>query len=91
MKYAVVQTNTFKKSLRRMVKRGKDKGKLLAVVSILASGEPLPPEYRGHALAGDLVGLRDCHIENDWVLLYFIQGDVLTLTLADTGTHSDLF
>ena len=45
-----------------------------------------------HSLSGDLEGLCDCHIENDWVLFYFYTttGE-LVLTLSDTGTHSDLF
>ena len=42
MKYAVVQTKRFRKSLKKMLRRGKDIGKLEAVVQILASGEPLP-------------------------------------------------
>ena len=60
------------------------------VVRMLAMGETLPPKYRDHALSGNLIGLRDCHIENDWVLLYYIQDGVLVLSLADTGTRSDL-
>ncbi len=90
MKYAVIQTTRFKKSLKRMLKRGKDGSKLERVVSLLAHGETLPPQYRDHALAGNLAPLRDCHIENDWVLLYEIRNDMLILLLADTGTHSDL-
>jgi mRNA interferase YafQ len=74
-----------------MLQRGKDIGKLNKVVSMLANGETLPPKYRDHALSGDLAGLRDCHIESDWLLLYYIEHDVLVLTLTDTGTHSDLF
>lgn len=91
MKYEVVQTQTFKKSLKRMLRRGKDQKKIYNVIALLAQGEPLPPQYRDHALTGNLLGLRDCHIENDWVLLYYIQESVLVLTLSDTGTHSDLF
>ncbi len=90
MKYRVYRTSRFRKSFKKMLKRGKDVAKLEAVVQILAMGETLPPQYRDHALTGDLAGLRDCHIENDWVLFYKIQGDILILTLADTGTHSDL-
>ena len=73
-----------------MLKRGKDIGKIADVVRRLANGETLPPQFRDHALAGNLAGLRDCHVENDWVLLYYIEQDVLVLVLADTGTHSDL-
>lgn len=90
MKYTVKTTSRFRKSLKSMLKRGKDGNKLVAVVRLLATGTPLPPSCRDHALSGRLTGLRDCHIENDWVLLYFIRDDILVLTLADTGTHSDL-
>ena len=91
MKYTVRRTKKFRKELKKMLKRGADVSKLETVVNILASGEPLPPQYRDHALTGNLTGLRDCHIENDWLLLYTIQDDVLVLTLTRTGFHADLF
>ena len=92
MKYGIRKTARYRKSLKKMLKRGKDIKKISAVVRILAMGETLPPQYRDHALSGDLEGLRDCHIENDWVLLYFYTttGE-LVLMLSDTGTHADLF
>ncbi len=91
MKYEVVKLKRFRKNLKKMLRRGKDINKLETVVSMLARGEPLPAKYKDHALSGDLEGLRDCHIENDWVLLYYIEDNVLVLTLTDTGTHADLF
>ena len=91
MKYDVIRTAKFRKELKKMLKRGADVAKLETVVSILASGETLPPQYHDHALTGNLAGLRDCHIENDWLLLYTIQDDVLVLTLTRTGSHADLF
>ena len=90
MKYTVKATSRFKKSVKLMEKRGKSRAKLLEVVNKLAMGETLPPQNRDHALTGNLIGFRDCHIENDWVLIYKIQNDVLVLTLTDTGSHSDL-
>ena len=92
MKYGIRKTARYRKSLKKMLKRGKDIKKISAVVRMLAMGETLPPKHKDHALSGDLDGLRDCHIENDWVLLYFYTttGE-LVLTLTDTGTHSDLF
>lgn len=91
MKYTVRRTSRFRKELKAVLKRGKDVEKLLTVVNILASGETLPPQYKDHALTGDMAGYRDCHIENDWLLLYAIKDDLLVLTLTRTGTHSDLF
>jgi len=92
MKYRVFQSSRFRKSLKKMLARGKDGAKLEAVVAKLANGETLPPQNKDHALSGNLIGLRDCHIENDWVLLYFYStSGELVLTLTDTGTHSDLF
>ena len=92
MKYKVFRAKRFRKNLKKMLRRGKDVNKLNEVVLKLAQGETLPPKYRDHALSGDLDGLRDCHIENDWVLLYFYTSTgELVLTLTDTGTHSDLF
>ena len=92
MKYGIRKTSRYKKSLMKMLKRGKDIKKISAVVRMLAMGVTLPPQYRDHALSGDLEGLRDCHIENDWVLLYFYTtSGELVLTLTDTGSHADLF
>ena len=92
MKYRVFRATRFRKSLKKMIRRGKDINKINDVILKLAMGETLPPQYRDHALSGDLEGLRDCHIEIDWVLLYFYTANgELVLTLSDTGTHSDLF
>lgn len=90
MKYRIVKTTRYRKELKKMLRRGKDIRKIGAVVKMLAMGETLPPQYHDHALSGDLAGLRDCHIESDWVLLYSIEDDLLVLTLTRTGTHSDL-
>ena len=57
----------------------------------LTAGEPLPEKNRDHALTGDWVGHRECHIQPDWLLVYRVQNDVLVLTLTRTVTHSDLF
>ena len=92
MKYRVFRSKRFRKSLKKMIQRGKDINKINDVILKLANGETLAPKYKDHALSGDLEGLRDCHIENDWVLFYFYTtSGELILTLSDTGTHADLF
>ena len=73
------------------MKRGLKIRLLEDVVAALAMGEPLPEKYKDHALTGNWVGHRECHIQPDWLLVYRIEDDVLVLTLSRTGSHSDLF
>ena len=74
-----------------MKKRGLDISLLDEVVGLLRQGGQLEECCRDHGLTGDLAGFRECHIKPDWLLIYLIENDVLTLTLIDTGSHSDLF
>ncbi len=91
MKYAIIQTSHFKKDLKRAVRRGYDIALLRAVIEKLANGIALAPAHRDHALTGSYAGFRECHVKADWLLVYAIDEGVLVLTLAFTGTHSDLF
>ena len=74
-----------------MQKRGKDMSKLVHILNLLSTGVQLPDENRDHQLTGNLKDFRECHIENDWLLMYRIIEDKLILSATATGTHSDLF
>lgn len=90
-KYTVKPTTQFKKDYKRAMKRGLKIELLEKVVELLAMGEALPEKNRDHELSGNWIGHRECHIQPNWLLVYRIEDDVLVLTLARTGTHSDLF
>ena len=90
-KYTVKTTTLFKKDFKLAMKRGLNVELLENVIALLAMGEPLPAKNKDHALTGNWVGHRECHILPDWLLIYRIEDNVLVLTLARTGTHSDLF
>lgn len=89
--YRIVYTNRMKRDAKLMKKRGKNMNKLASVLSMLASGNPLPKQYRDHQLAGNLQDFRECHIESDWLLLYQLYDDILILSATATGSHADLF
>lgn len=88
-------TTAFKKDYKLAIKRGLKVALLEEVIAMLAMGEELPARYRDHELTGNRSGHRsghrECHIQPDWLLIYRLESDVLVLTLARTGTHSDLF
>ena len=90
MKYTPYYTSKIKKQLRLLEKRGYEMSLFKEVVDMLLDGETLPPKYNDHPLYGGRRGYRDCHIKGDWVLIYKIDKDVLTLVLAETGTHTDI-
>jgi len=91
MKYELILTGRFKKGLKLAKKRGLDIHLLDFIVDKLLNGVPLEEKYRDHELKGKFKGFRECHIQPDWLLIYLVENDVLTLTLVDTGTHADLF
>lgn len=90
MKLDIVLSNRFKKDLKQARKRGYDLDLLNDIVEKLSNREPLPPKNRDHALSGNFIGFRECHIQSDWLLLYRIENEELILFLSRTGTHSDL-
>ena len=91
IKYTIKHTTQFKKDYKLAKKRHLDIDLLKDIITMLANGETLPEKYKDHALSGNWIGHRECHINPDWLLIYRYEDDVLVLTLARTGTHSDLF
>lgn len=89
--YQVKFTTAFKKSYKLMKKRGYDINLINSVINELRQGKTLSKKYRNHQLSGNFSGYYECHIKPDWLLIYYINNNVLTLTMVDTGSHSDLF
>lgn len=90
-KYIVKTTTQFKKDYKLALKRGLRIELLKDIIAALADGEKLPEKNKDHSLTGNWSGYRECHILPDWLLIYRLEDDVLVLTLARTGSHSDLF
>ncbi len=87
----IVWTTQFKRDYKLALKRHLQIDLLDDIIRALSRGETLPEKNKDHALSGAWSGYRECHIQPDWLLVYRIEDDVLVLTLARTGTHSDLF
>ena len=90
-KYIVKTTTQFKNDFKLAKKRGLKMEILREVITVLAMGETLPEKNKDHALTGNWIGHRECHILPKWLLVYQLEDEVLVLTLTRTGTHSDLF
>ena len=71
-KYEVIFSAKFKKSLRKIIKQGKDINKLEPIILNLANKEKLEAKYKNHNLTNDKYyqNCSECHIEPDWLLIY---------------------
>ena len=60
---------------------------------LIANEGPLGPEWLDHALKGDWVGHRECHVGGDFLLAYKLDdsGKVGLVVFVRAGTHADLF
>ena len=90
MMLSLKTTTKFKKDYKRMKKQGKDLSLLQMVINDLLAEKILPEKNRDHALTGNYLGFRECHIQPDWLLIYAVDHGQLVLTASRTGTHSDL-
>lgn len=70
-------------------RRKMDMDRLIAVIESLRNRQPLAARHRDHALTGDWIGFRECHVAPDWLLIYHVEGD--RLFLDRLGSHADLF
>ena len=83
----------FKKDFKLALKRGLKAELLEEVLNFLVQEKELPARYRDHQLTTSkyFQGVRECHIQPDWLLVYKVDKSELILNLLRTGSHSDLF
>lgn len=86
-----IKTTRFEKDRKKALKQHKDFDLLEEVVLELIYERPLDAKYKDHPLSGPWKGCRDCHIQNDWVLIYRIDEKAKTVTFERIGSHSELF
>lgn len=86
-------TPVFKRGYKRAKKKHLDVTKLERVIKLIVEGDTttLIREYNDHQLVGSHKGLRELHIESDWLLVYKIDGKELKLYLLATGNHNEIF
>ncbi len=88
------ETRQFKRDKKRIKGSGRyDWEKIRALVMELMNDRQLDAKHRDHALSGEYSGVRECHVEPDWLLIYDKVGplDGGALKLVRTGSHSELF
>lgn len=89
MKRVVFGTKA-KKDLKRLKHDKRKMAALYVVLDLLMNGDDLPESYRMHNLTGNYEGCLECHIGNDYLLIWRDEAGE-TLYVLRIGSHSELF
>ncbi len=84
MKYDISYSKRYKKFDKKIIKQVDE------IINRLANDEILEEKYHDHKLQGNWIGFRECHVKPDLLLIYEKDGDLLILTAARSGSHSEL-
>lgn len=83
-------TRQFKKDLKRFLNQPRKLAELNEVLDMLKREIELPPQYKAHKLNGYYAGCMECHIEGDFLLVWYDEEhDVIAVYRL--GSHSELF
>ncbi len=89
--YEIETTPNFERNLEQCAKRGLNMELLFDAVKILSEKGNLPVKYKQHKLKGKYKGLYECHIQDDWLLIWKKEKARMVLIMTNTGTHAERF
>jgi mRNA interferase YafQ len=85
----VFSTRQFEKDISKIKKQGKNIELLENVMNDIKNEKTLDAKYKEHLLKGDYENCLECHIQPDWLLVYYYGEN--SITFYRTGSHSELF
>lgn len=85
------------KSFRKDIERDKKSGKYSAedfeelknIIKKLQNSEEIEQKHKRHPLKGNMIELESIHIKNDWLLIFKIDENCLTLIML--GKHTQVY
>ena len=89
--YKIFITRRFEKDVALCKRRNLDIKKLYEAMILLEQKGCLPAKYKPHKLNGKYIGLWECHLQPDWLLVWKQDDEQLIMLFTNTGSHSDLF
>ncbi len=85
------KTRQFSRDEEKARRQKKDFSLLIEVMKMLIEEKQLPQKYCDHPLKGHWMGCRDCHVQNDWVLIYRVRKKEQLIIFERLGSHAELF
>lgn len=83
-------SSKFKKDYKRYKRYPEKVEALKEVLKLLREEKPIPSDYKPHPLKGQYKGCMECHIEDDYLLIW-LDPKTDIIELVRLGSHSELF
>jgi len=83
-------TTQYKKDYKRIKNNPVKVKALKEVLEMLINEQPIPEDYYPHMLKGEYKGCMECHIQGDFLLIWFDDEEDI-IELVRLGSHSELF
>ena len=83
-------TTQYKKDYKRIRNNVQKVEDLKEILKKLMYEEPIPAEYLPHTLSGNYKGCMECHVQNDFLLIWVDEKNDI-IELVRLGSHSELF
>ena len=80
----------YKKDYKRFRNNPQKVAALKVVLDMLSNEQPIPSEYLPHQLQGKYKGCIECHVQGDFLLIWFDPKSNI-IELVRLGSHSELF
>ena len=80
----------YRKDFKKYKNQPKKLQKLLEIFRLLENEQELPKALKVHRLAGQYKDCMECHIEGDFLLIWF-DTDSDIIQVLRLGSHSELF
>ncbi len=87
--YKVRRSSRFKKDVKKFSHDSDKIEAMIDTIDLLQEGKELPGRYCEHALKGKYHGLKECHIQPDFLMVYEYRNG--TIILDRLGSHGQLF
>ncbi len=86
----ILYSTQFKKDLKKYKRQSSKINALKSVLLQLQEKGTVDTSYKPHPLIGDYKGCLECHIQNDFLLIW-INSAEKSITLIRLGSHSELY
>lgn len=92
MTYQVKLSRSASRALKKLGRSGSFNPSILnKILHCFEKGESLPVHVKDHALQGNFIGFRECHLGFNLLLVYKRNDETRIITVSDIGTHPELF